>query len=663
MVTIARPDTLTQPARYGAMQGLVSWLTTVDAKRIGILYGGSAFAFFLIGGIEAMLMRIQLAQPNEHVISPDMFNQLFTMHGTTMIFLVIMPLNAAFFNYIVPLMIGARDVAFPRLNAFSFWIFLAGGLLMNASFFLGGAPNVGWFAYANLTEPTFSPGHGVDFWLLGLQMLGFSSLAAAFNFMITIINMRAPGMRFLRMPLLVWMTLVTTFLLILAFPILTAALVELMFDRFFNTNFFNTVAGANPLLWVNLFWIFGHPEVYILIIPAMGVISEIMATFSRKPLFGYPVVVFSGVSIAFMGFGVWAHHMFSVGLGPIADSVFAIFTMMIAIPTGIKVFNWIGTLWNGSLNVKSPLLYALGFISMFIVGGISGIMHATPPPDLQQHGTYFVVAHLHYVLYGGSIFGLFAGIHYWFPKFSGRMLDEKLAQITFWVMFFGFNVTFFPMHFTGLQGMPRRVYTYTAALGVSDLNLVSTIGSFILFASVAMFTWNLWTSLRQGKLAPWDPWDGATLEWATSSPPPEYNFAVIPTVLGREAFWQLKYPEWRGAGRASPESLGMVPVIGGAGTATDAVALQSQPPVQIHMPRPSWFPLIVAVGILFLLIGVIYTFVLSGIGLLVMLYGVYSWVFEPPPGPPALVPAVEAARVSFIPGHVPSWIHESPEER
>src|SRR5579859_6329999 len=460
MAAIVSSGRVVLPAQRSPYQGLWSWITTVDAKRIGILYGGSAIAFFIIAGIQGVLMRLQLATPGEHLVTADQFNQMFTMHGTTMIFLVIMPLNAAFFNYIVPLMIGARDVAFPRLNAFSFWIFLAGGLLMNASFFLGGAPNVGWFAYANLTEPTFSPGHGVDFWLFGLQMLGFSSLAAAFNFMITIINMRAPGMTLLRMPVFAWMTLVTTFLMILAFPVLTAALVELMFDRFFGTHFFDPSAGANPLLWVHLFWIFGHPEVYILILPAMGIISEIMATFSRKPLFGYPVVVFSGVAIAFLGFGVWAHEMFTIGLGPIADAVFAIFTMIIAIPTGVKIFNWIGTMWGGSINVKSPFLYAMGFISAFIIGGATGVMHASPPPDLQQHGTYFVVAHLHYVLYGGSIFGLLAGIHYWFPKFTGRLLNERLAIITFWVMLFGFNVAFAPMHWTGLLGMPRRVHTY-----------------------------------------------------------------------------------------------------------------------------------------------------------------------------------------------------------
>ena len=609
-----------QPATYGVW----SWLTTVDAKRIGILYGVSAFVFFLIGGLEAMVMRAQLYQPNQHVVSADLYNQLFTMHGTTMIFLVIMPLNAAFFNYIVPLLIGARDVAFPRLNAWSYWVFLAGGALLTMSFVLGGAPNVGWFGYANLTELQYNAGHGVDFWLLGLQLLGFSSLAAAFNFMVTILNMRAPGMRLMRMPPFAWMTLLTTFLMILAFPVLTVALVELMFDRFFGANFYVASAGAQPLLWVNLFWIFGHPEVYILILPALGIISEVVTTFSHKPLFGYPFVIFSGIAIAFFGFGVWAHHMFTVGLGPIADSVFAVFTMIIAVPTGVKVFNWIATLWGGSLNMKSPLLYGIGFISMFIVGGLSGIMHASPPPDLQQHGSYFVVAHLHYVLFGGSIFGLFTGLHYWFPKYTGRMLNERLAKWTFWVMFIGFNVTFFPMHWTGLLGMPRRVFTYAPQLGVTTLNQISTIGSFVLSASILMLMWNFGVSMRRGAKAGDDPWDGDSLEWATTSPPPEYNFAAIPPVNGREAFWLLKYP---------PDAAGNLSAVRRTWTPTP-----EEIPREIHMPRPSWWPLVVSIGLFMLLSGLIFTRVESALGLLTMIVGIAGWSMEPAGGEPARPP-------------------------
>ena len=608
-----------------------SWLTTVDAKRIGILYGVSAFVFFIIAGLEAEIMRIQLFQPGEKVVSSDLFNQLFTMHGTAMIFLVIMPLNATFFNFIIPPMIGARDVAFPRLNAWSYWAFLAGGVLLHLSFLLGGAPNVGWFAYANLTALQYNAGHGVDFWLFGLQLLGFSSLAAAFNFMITIINMRAPGMKLMRMPPFAWMTLFTTFLMIFAFPVLAVALFELMFDRIFGTNFFQATAGAQPVLWVHLFWIFGHPEVYILILPAMGVISEIVTTFSHKPLFGYPVVIFSGMAIAFFGFGVWAHHMFTIGLGPIADSVFAIFTMIIAIPTGVKVFNWIATLWGGSLNMKSPLYYALGFVSMFILGGLTGIMHSSPPPDLQQHGTYFVVAHLHYVLYGGSIFGLLAGVHYWFPKFTGRLLNERLAKITFWVMIFGFNLTFAPMHWTGLLGMPRRVYTYSEQLGVTFLNQMSTVGAVILAVSVLMLVYNFFASLRHGELAGDDPWDGSSLEWATSSPPAVYNFAAIPPVVGREAFWQLKYPADTSGHRPS--------------TPRRWVPLPEEIPESIHMPRPSWWPPIVALGLFMLLSGLIFTKVESAVGLILMFTGVAGWAMEPAGGDPSYPPrpATEAS--------------------
>ncbi len=608
----------------GYQGGVWSWITTVDAKRIGILYGLSAFAFFIIAGIEAMIMRVQLYQPGEHVVSADLFNQLFTMHGTAMIFLVIMPLGAAFFNFIVPLMIGARDVAFPRLNAWSYWVFLAGGLLLHMSFIFGGAPNVGWFGYANLTEKAFNAGHGVDFWLFGLQLLGFASLAAAFNFMITIINMRAPGMKLMRMPPFAWMTLFTTFLMILAFPVLTVALFELMFDRFVGTNFFNTAAGAQPILWIHLFWVFGHPEVYILILPAMGIVSEIITTFSHKPLFGYPVVIFSGMAIAFFGFGVWAHHMFTVGLGPIADSVFAVFTMIIAVPTGVKVFNWIATLWGGSVNMKSPMYFALGFVSMFILGGLTGIMHAEPPPDLQQHGTYFVVAHLHYVLYGGSIFGLFSGVHYWYPKITGRMLNERIAKLTFWVMLIGFNITFMPMHWTGLLGMPRRVYTYSADLGVTELNQLSTIGSFILAFSILIFIYNFFSSMRNGEIAGDDPWDGSSLEWATSSPPPVYNFAVIPPVLGREAFWALKYPRDEN-GRMSPERRVWKPAPG-------------EIPISIHMPRPSYWAVVVALGLFMVLSGFIFSPVETGIGLVFMFTGIAGWSMEPAGGEPAYPP-------------------------
>ena len=443
-----------------ATTGVWSWITTVDHKRIGILYGVTAFIFFLMGGIEALIMRAQLARPDNNLVSAQTFNELFTMHGTTMVFLAIMPLSAAFFNYMIPLQIGARDVAFPRLNALSYWIFLSGGLFINSSFLFGAAPDGGWFGYATLTTRQFSPGHHIDFWMLGLQILGIASMLAGFNFIVTIVNMRAPGMTLMRMPVFVWMSLVVQFLVVLAFPAITVALILLMFDRFFGTLFYAPAAGADPLLWQHLFWIFGHPEVYILILPAMGIVSEVLPTFARKPLFGAPVVIYSGIMIGFFGFGVWSHHMFSVGMGPVADSAFSIATMLIAVPTGVKILNWISTLWGGSIRFTSALLFSLGFIAMFTMGGLSGVMHASPPVDLQQTDSYFVVAHFHYVLFGGSIFGLFGGIYYWWPKITGKLLDERLGLWHFWLMMIGFNVTFFPQHYLGALGMPRRIYTY-----------------------------------------------------------------------------------------------------------------------------------------------------------------------------------------------------------
>src|SRR5512134_3116087 len=457
-------------AAHTEKSGLWSWITTVDHKRIGILYGTSAFIFFLLGGLEALIIRAQLFSPNNNLVSPDFYNQLFTMHGTTMIFLGVMPLSAMFFNYFIPLQIGARDVAFPRLNAFSYWVFLFGGLLLNSSFLVNAAPNAGWFGYANLTSTQYSPGLNVDFWIIGLQILGIASLAAAVNFFVTVINLRAPGMKMMHMPMFVWMSFITQVLLLLSFPIITVALVLLMIDRTFGTHFFVPSGGGDPILWQHLFWLFGHPEVFILILPAFAIISEILPVFSRKPLFGYAAMVFSGAFIAFLGFGVWSHHMFATGMGPVADSVFALATMLIAIPTGVKIFNWLGTIWGGSLRLTTPMYFALGFVAMFIIGGLSGVMHASPPADLQQTDTYFVVAHFHYVLFGGSIFGLLGGAYYWWPKMSGFMLDELIGTLHCWLTFSGMNVTFFPMYFVGLHGMPRRVYTYPAGLGFETMN-------------------------------------------------------------------------------------------------------------------------------------------------------------------------------------------------
>src|SRR4051812_1827019 len=541
MATTAAVPTYSGTSEH-AETGLWSWLTTVDHKRIAALYLGTSLFWFLIGGIEATIIRAQLAFPNGKVVSAQVFNELFTMHGTTMIFLVVMPLSAAFFNLLIPLQIGARDVAFPRLNAFSYWVYLFGSLFMNSSWLFGMAPNGGWFGYAPLTTMAYSPNLNIDFWMLGLQILGVSSPAAAFNFITTIINMRAPGMHFMRMPIFTWMAFVVQFLLVLAFPVITIALVFLQFDRFFGTTFYLATAGADPLLWQHLFWIFGHPEVYILILPAFGLVSEVLPTFSRKPLFGYPVMVYSGILIAFLGFGVWAHHMFAVGMGPIADSIFSVTTMLIAIPTGVKIFNWIFTMWGGNLRFTVAMKFAITLVALFTIGGISGVMHASPPADLQQTDTYFIVAHFHYVLVAGSLMGLWAGIYYYFPKITGRMLSERIGNWHFWITFVGVNLTFMPMHWSGLYGMPRRIYTYPADQGWDVFNLMSSIGAYLQAGAGFIFAYNIIKSWRSGEIAGNDPWGAPSLEWSIPSPPPEYNFAVIPTVTSRYPMWDVKSP-------------------------------------------------------------------------------------------------------------------------
>jgi cytochrome c oxidase subunit 1 len=612
MATTVAGGVRAHPAAAGHPEptGLWSWITTVDHKRIGILYGASAFLFFLIGGLEALLLRIQLGRPDNTFLSPETYNQLFTMHGTTMIFLAVMPLGAMFFNYMIPLLLGARDVAFPRLNAFSYWVFLLGGLVINSSFLFGAAPNAGWFGYANLTSRQYSPGLNVDFWLVGLQILGISSLAAAVNFFVTVLNMRAPGMKLMRMPMFVWMSFITQVLLLLAFPVITVALILLMFDRLFGTHFFVPAGGGDPILWQHLFWIFGHPEVYILILPSFGIISEILPVFSRKPLFGYAAMVFSGIFIAFLGFGVWSHHMFATGMGPVADTFFALMTMLIAVPTGVKIFNWIGTIWSGSIQMRAPMYFALGFIAMFIMGGLSGVMHASPPADLQQSDTYFVVAHFHYVLFGGSVFALTAGAYYWWPKMFGRMLDERLGKLHFWLMLIGFNLTFFPMHYAGLHGMPRRVYTYSAETGLTWLNQLETAGALVLALAMLTFAFNIIKTWSKPRNAPADPWNGATLEWAIPSPPPAFNFAQIPTVHSRDPLWELK----RERGGQLPEPVRE----SGAG---------------IHMPNPSYWPFLAAFGVAGIFVGFLLFEKLHQWGLIaavaLLFFSVYNWAFEP----------------------------------
>ncbi len=600
------------PATHHEATGLWSWLTTVDHKRIGALYLYTALVWFAVGGLEAVLIRMQLHGPNGRLVSAEMYNQLFTMHGTTMVFLVIMPLSAAFFNLLIPLQIGARDVAFPRLNAFSYWVYLFGSIFMNVSWFMGAAPDGGWFGYTPLTTRQFSVGLNIDFWMLGLQILGVSSLAAGFNFITTIINMRAPGMSFMRMPIFTWMAFVVQFLLVLAFPVITIALVFLQFDRFFGTTFYQTAAGADPLLWQHLFWIFGHPEVYILILPAFGLVSEVLPTFSRKPLFGYPVMVYSGILIAFLGFGVWAHHMFSVGMGPIADTLFALTTMLIGIPTGVKIFNWIFTMWGGDIRFTTAMKFAIALVALFTIGGISGVMHASPPADLQQTDTYFIVAHFHYVLFGGSMMGLWAGVYYYYPKLTGRMLSETLGTWHFWLSFIGMNLTFMPMHWSGLLGMPRRTWVYDAGQGLEIWNAMSSWGAYIQALAVIIGFWNLWRSRKQGAVAGANPWGAPTLEWTIPSPPPEYNFAQVPTVTSR-------YPLWEGNATVQESSPKSARELG------------------IPMPNPTIKPLFVALWMTLMFASLLFmhkghpTIAIAGVitFAVLMTLQLYSWLLTP----------------------------------
>ncbi len=645
-------------------KGLWGWLTTVDHKKIGILYSVTAFAFFIIGGLEALLLRMQLGSPDNNMLSAEQYNQVFTMHGTTMIFLVIMPLSAGLANYLVPLMIGARDVAFPRLNAFGFWVFLVGGLFMYSSFFLGGAPNGGWFGYTPLSRDL--PGHNMDYWVFGLQILGIASLTGAINLIVTIINLRAPGMSLFRMPIFVWMTLVAQFLLLFAMPVIAVALFLLMFDRLFGANFFNVQAGADPLLWQHLFWLFGHPEVYILILPAMGVVSEVLPVFSRKPLFGYQVMVISGIAIGFLGWGVWVHHMFATGLGPVATSAFAASTMFIAVPTGVKIFNWLSTLWRGKIRVTTAMLFAVGFVAMFTIGGLSGVTHAVVPADTQQTDTYYIVAHFHYVLFGGSIFGLFAGAYYWWPKFTGKVLDERLGKLHFWLQLIGFNLTFGPFHILGLQGMPRRVYTYPEGRGWDFWNMAATWGAFLIAASILVFIVNVWKT-RKAPRSGDDPWDARTLEWSIPSPPPEHNFDEVPLVTARDDWWHQKYEEDE-EGRPVPRKRSeedqqreteevLSAAVEGDGSSAESSAGESEASGEsheeshdgqeeghgeehagghghIHLPSPSYWPLLASIALAVICYGLIYrTWWVSIVGGIWVLACLYAWALEPQTAP------------------------------
>ena len=591
----------------------LSWLVTVDHKRIGIMYMVSAFFFLLLGGVEALLIRTQLFLPENSVLVGMTYNQFFTMHGTTMIFMAVMPMNAAFFNFIMPLQIGARDVAFPRLNAFTFWLFLFGGIMMNVSFLTGGVPDVGWFGYVNISTKDYLPGLGGDFWGLSLQVLGLSTLLASFNFFITIVNMRTKGMDMLKMPMFTWSTLITQILIILSFPVITIALLMLMFDRSFGTNFFDPANGGDVILWQHLFWVFGHPEVYILILPPMGYISEILPIFSRKSLFGYAVMVFSLCGIAFLGFTVWAHHMFTVGMGTWANAVFATATMAIAIPTGVKIFNWMFTMWNGSIEMTSAWLYAVGFILMFTIGGITGVMHASPPIDYQHQDSYFVVGHFHYVLIGGSLMAIFAALFYWWPKMFGKVLDEKLGKWQFFLLFVGMNMTFMAMLFLGVEGMPRRYYYYQEEQGWTFWNQVATVGAYIQAVSFLLFMYNVYATSKKAPPASADPWNARTLEWSIASPPPEFNFYKEPEVGRIDDFWHRK----REVGEKAIEKLN--------GTE------------YVHLPNPSWYPLLSAGALMLTPIGILFygssqspvQLLISVVGLLGFVWLAVKWAFEP----------------------------------
>ncbi len=582
-----------QKRGFGAT--LWEFLTTVDHKKIAILYFITGGFFFLVGGVEALMIRIQLAVPDNDFVSAGLYNQVLTMHGTTMIFLAAMPLIFAFMNAIVPLQIGARDVAFPFVNALSFWLFFFGGVFLNLSWFLGGAPDAGWTSYASLSMA--SKGHGIDFYALGLQISGAGTLMGGINFLVTIINMRAPGMTYMRMPLFTWTVFVTSALILFAFPALTVGLFLMIFDRMFGSQFFTVAAGGNTIIWEHLFWIFGHPEVYILILPAFGIFSEIFPTFARKRLFGYSSMVFATVLIGFLGFMVWAHHMFTVGLGPIANAIFAVATMAIAVPTGIKIFNWLLTIWGGSIKFTTPMLYAVGFIPTFVAGGVTGIMLAVATADYQYHDTYFVVAHFHYVIVGGVVLALLAGTHFYWPKMFGTMLNELLGKITFWFFFIGFHLTFFIQHFLGLMGMPRRVWKFLPGQGFETANMISSIGAGLMGIAVLVLVYNIIvTSVKNVRVGN-DPWeDGRTLEWSISSPPPFYNFKQLPLVRGLDTYWLEKM---EGRTEITP----------------------AEPLGDIHMPNNSINPIIIAFGLFVAAFGAMYHMDDKGWALPVLIIG------------------------------------------
>jgi cytochrome c oxidase subunit I+III len=575
--------------------GFYGWLTTVDHKRVGRRFVVTAFVFFLLGGVLAFLMRLQLARPENTVIGPDLYNQLFTMHGTTMMFLFAVPVMDAMAMYLVPLMVGTRSISFPRLNAFAYYVYLFGGLMLYTAFFLNIGPDAGWFSYVPLAGPEYDPGKRADFWAQTVTFTELSSLAVAVVLITTIFKQRTPGMSIDRMPLFVWSMLVMSFMVMFAMPAVMLASTTLIMDRLVGTHFFNPAEGGDAILWQHLFWFFGHPEVYIIFIPALGMVSSIIPAFARRPVFGYPSMVLSLLATGFIGFALWVHHMFATVVPGMGKGFFTAASMMIAIPTGIQIFCWIATLWSGRPVFKTPLLFVLGFFFILVLGGLTGLMLASVSLDTQVHDSFFVVAHFHYVLIGGAVFPLFGGFYFWFPKFTGRLLNETAGKWNFWLFFVGFNLAFFPMHQLGLEGMPRRVYTYPASTGWGDLNLLATVGAGLIALSVLVFIANAAWNLKRGSLAPANPWRAGTLEWAVSSPPPSYNFDSVPVVSGREPLW---------------EQAGQPAVIGLSDRSRQVLVttlLDAKPNHRFSMPGPSIWPLISAVAVTILFVGSIFT--------------------------------------------------------
>jgi cytochrome c oxidase subunit I len=581
---------------WGDEPGLMGQLRSVNHKTIGKRFIVTAFVFFILAGILAVLMRIQLARPENGFIGPDLYNQIFTMHGTTMMFLFAVPMMEAVAVFLVPLMVGSRSIAFPRLNAFGYWVYVFGGIMVFVAFFLNVGPDQGWFSYVPLAGPAYSPGKRVDFWAQLITFTEVSALVVATELITTTFKLRAPGMTLNRIPLYVWAVLVMAFMVFFAMPTIALASTSLILDRLVSTHLFNPAEGGDPILWQHLFWFFGHPEVYIIFIPATGFVSAIIPTFVRRPIFGYTALVLSLISTGFIGFGLWVHHMFAAGLPRQGQGFFTAATMMVVIPSAIQVFCWIATIWAGKPIFKTPFLFVLGFFFVFVLGGMTGVMQASVPVDLQVHDTYFVVAHFHYVLIGGSVFPLFGALHYWFPKFTGRMLAERLGKVTFWLMFAGFNLAFFPMHILGLHGMPRRVYTYPALPGWATLNLLATIGGVILTLGVLVFIINAFRSLRRGAVAGDNPWNASTLEWATSSPPPSYNFLYLPTVAGRDTLWVQP-----------PDQPVVVGLRSDARQVLVTKMLDGEPDHIEEFPKPSIWPLIAALATTGLFVASIFT--------------------------------------------------------